>query len=207
MITASFATAKEDPPAMDYEYAQCVLIQHTSNSAVVERSEIPNAGKGVFADRDYDQGEIVAMYFGRQVKKGTRIPKEFFWYVFEMSNGQDLLPDKKCAAKYINDSVNLEQCAAEMVDGIFQVVEPFEQVTDAMISDIFKAFCAKNRDPHPDVLWSPHNLDWLEIGGVVLMTAIEEIKRGDELYIFYGWEYWKSTLVKMIKKEVYKAME
>lgn len=169
-------------------------------------SLIPNSGNGIFTTRNYCKGDTIEEFFGEIFKKGEKVPKKYDLYSYEKKNGDIIGPVDSCMAKYINDAIDLPRCT----DYCFQMIKNYRgKITENIINE-----CVINTlSPVPVDLWYDlderifcgYNTDWNETSdGEVYIVAIRHIKKGDELYLSYGWYYWRRKLAALLK-EKYKA--
>jgi hypothetical protein len=116
----------------------------------VKKSQIPRAGKGLYAKKDFEKGDFICWYMGFLIEN-VMIENEYYDsdYILKLPN-KDLYicaeDEKSCYGRYINDSLSrrVSNCI-------------FEAYTDIYSAGI---------------------------------KAKRKLRKGDELYISYGYEYW-----------------
>lgn len=166
----------------------------TMKDFVVEPSIIEQAGNGVFTKRFIKKGEIIGEYYGTYIKKGEKISDEMSMYLYCNSQDETMIPDRKCKARFINDAIDIDQTIHE----VYQVAlgeSGDKMINSAAIRKAVRIVC----DPYPPVhfseAWSDlYNVDWKEKGKRVFIKSTRDIEEGEELFIFYGMDYWMSEI-------------
>lgn len=173
----------------------------------VAKSLIPNSGNGVFCTAPVKKGDVVGEYFGQTFtsQEWQNIPKELDPYAYETDEKTTIIPDKACICQYINDAIHLDACVNEVLGDMFDVCEKVP--TKSLIKKCVVAFTKRDvvccfQDEYEGVLCN-HNVEWQEKQGRVFLVAISDLEKGQELYVFYGWQYWKHQIVKLICETVF----
>ena len=138
-----------------------------------ERRPSAGRGQGLFALRDFDDGEFVCLYTGilrseKEFKEAIDAGETDGNYVFVLQESEWLTgdgtrmlidgydPDRSSAARYINHSIRRQNCA---------FVQMYEDVS---------------------ILGLHLELDYF----AVHVRTVKRIRRGDELFLDYGEDYW-----------------
>lgn len=159
-------------------------------------SKIPNAGKGLFADRDYKKGEIIGEYYGKFIKDTDRVPKGKELYLFTLDNGKIIVPDNDCMMQYINDAISLDETIQEVLTWF--VSNKRKRIPKWQIYDIVEMVCEELPPITSKNL--KYNVDWKEKGDRLYVRTIRNIKKGQEFYIYYGVYYWTDIVYDMVRK-------
>ncbi len=158
-------------------------------SLEIKASLIPHAGRGLFALRNYAQGEVLALYTGTRTVQGyfdLYHPYLFMWTADGVSKNiiADEDPqDAYHAAQFVNDGsldnlVFLENKAASKKD-----------VEDFAYSYMVRSSDAKTNNVFLDC----HN-------EVCELQALRPIVSGEELLMAYGLDYWLSQTLALYER-------
>ena len=153
-----------------------------SNNVKVKKSEINNAGFGLFAKTDFKKGDYVCMYSGLLVSNHVvkKMSEERGAYVmatdYEDNNGD---------VKHTNiDSYNPESCYGRYANDILDNTRYNIEINSGVFIEIDKRH-----------------------GGLEI-TATKAIKKGAELYLKYGVQYWCSRdRIRHLPKETIERMK
>lgn len=80
----------------------------TKCDLVVKKSQIPDAGVGVFSNNDIVCGTIIGKYEGMKMPADTPLMENELKYTYCVRKGDIIVvPFKNCILRYINDNINL----------------------------------------------------------------------------------------------------
>lgn len=169
----------------------------------VENSLIPNAGKGVFATRNYKEGEIVGEYEGYILKPSEPIPKGLEQYLYCNTNEVTIIPYPTTVCQFINDAIDVEGTSMAILTELWSG----NNMKRKNIQSKIKFFLNRREGAvlyvDPDTcMESDYNVDWYEdlSTNQVFVKCIRDIQEGEELYIAYGWRYWSEFVMKFIRE-------
>lgn len=139
----------------------------------VKQSNIADAGLGAFAAINFDDGEIIGVYEGKKYTQNKIFSGSTMKYVFEY----DLYGYK------------------------FQIV-PSLSCNMRYINDIIHVGKSRFYGQRINQRGIDYNVEWLQYDETVYIRAKREIQMGEELYIDYGDNYWKSYWQKPLSELV-----
>lgn len=118
----------------------------------IKTSEIPNAGRGLFAARAFKKGEIIGFYGGNVTEDTSG---DISYTLTIKVNGN---------AEKIVDAKGIETHDQAKSRGDVHMANDLPEFSNA----------------------------YFTVFG--FMRALEDIEKGEELYVSYGWEYWSEML-------------
>lgn len=156
--------------------------------AEIRSSLIPNAGMGIFATEDIEKGDPICIY------DGVEVPKEFV-------SESDYLQEFPVNGKTIDgfriprSEWGIGQFANDAVGSIFDTNQP---ITSDILEKVTRFFKDKSIESEKkfNVVVNPNG--WL--------LATRFIKKGEELYNYYGINYWLWYNVRNCKKVVWRLI-
>lgn len=150
----------------------------------LSESKIQGAGKGLFTLVPLQKGEILGEYVGLRYKEKElhNLPLsqrdfaiKYEDYAFETSNGTTICPYEDCVFRYANDIVDF--------------------------GFIIQHYKDTRKYQHLEIPELNYNIDWtVDDDDRVWIVASRDIEPDEELYIYYGKQYWRYQLKKYIKK-------
>ena len=163
------------------------------NSVIIKKSSIPGAGMGVFASKNIKKDSIITEYKGKIYKNSNEqklknINKiELDEYTLNLGNGKSIIGDKNCrnvnsCAQLINDRAILDNPQKLIYENANKYIKSIENV----------------------------NCEFVTISGKTYAKAVKDIKKGEELFIHYGYNYWfrpkykKSVTLSKLKNDKLK---
>ena len=84
----------------------------------IRPSTISGAGRGLFATKSYNKGEILGTYHGFVVGKTETVSPEKEDYLFTREDGQVLCPDDGCLLSYANDAIDLHATVESVLEWV-----------------------------------------------------------------------------------------
>lgn len=132
----------------------------------IRDSTISGAGKGVFATIDIPEGTHVCEYTGKVIPTSEDFSDRS--RSFAMKNGNTILGDN--IGSFINDNVQLRPLSYEET----------------------KAFFADRKLPR----YGTHNCKYFEWDGKVFVVTTRDVKKDEELFTDYGFNYWGLRIIK-----------
>ncbi len=126
----------------------------------IKPSRIYGAGNGVFAKRDIRAFEIIQRFYGEEAPSDQVRSYDEELYCFDTGVGYKIYPSPDCIVRYINDTVKLNSFNKKIGRHPIQHNTEFE-------------------------CWKVGPTE-----AYVFVYAIEDIPKGEELYIDYGNSYW-----------------
>ncbi len=118
----------------------------------VKRSQLPGAGKGLFAKIDFSKGDRITEYAGRRRKwKDVKHEDGYNAYLLRLTRTTAIdARNSKSPGRYANDAAGLVK-----IKGL------------------------------------RNNAEYLIYGNKCFIEAIRKIKKGEEIFVSYGKEFWK----------------
>lgn len=158
-------------------------IEEIESTLYVAPSNIEGGGRGVFSSINVPKGEIIAEYKGQIYPPNAQLSDEQIRYSFTFPDYSIIVPYDNTIARYINDTIDLRK-TIQKGDLIYN----------------------KNK----------YNVDWLQIEDEdssnpisnfrLFIVTTKNIKKGDELFIDYGIDYWidwvRNTHKMMVKNNM-----
>lgn len=145
----------------------CVFLIHITMSAIIGNgvqilpSLMPNAGNGLFADRDFKKNELITEYDGPRIDKASA---------------------DKLREKHMHTHIRVVNSQYEYIDGY----------KDVLVGKGGGSFAndATIQKQNNSIYFS--KFDELRGRGRVFLKATKDIKKGEEIYVSYGKDYWRS---------------
>ena len=145
-----------------------------SKNLVQKKSNIRNAGNGLFANKIFRKGDNVAEYFGVPVTKD---------HIYKLYNN-----DKNHYMKEIHPFIRDIDDTRVIVGGMDKninkcgvLVNDFAKLTSTKPSDIKKYIRDSTKNENVAIALG---------GEFPVYRALKRIKKGKEFYAHYGWAYW-----------------
>lgn len=163
------------------------IIPTVGGSVKIANSSIPNGGKGLFAERAFEEKEIVTFYDGAVAQK---VPFK------------EIMDCYKTHARKLGREHTLFGNFTESGEKIDLSEDDYSQVIGKGGGAFLNDGKEKNNCAWYDLYPSSHLLSTTEdpFQIVVLLYALRPIKKGEELFISYGVDYWKNE-DKSMKRE------
>ena len=127
-------------------------------------STISNAGIGVFAKEDIEEDSIIAEYRGTITTLDEQIIRASDKCIILCDD--KIIVGNNCVASLINDAIFFKDSYTH---------EEFKDITDIKKFPLHKNYNCKSS-------WLKHKK--------VFITSIRPIKKGEELFYSYGFNYW-----------------
>jgi SET domain-containing protein len=139
---------------------------------MTEVKEAAERGLGLFAIKDFKKGERISRYVGDRMNKETleRIYGKGVTAPYVMQVGSDSFIDaasKSCPAAFANDAVDLRMLYSLLNKGV-----------------------SKRKAYYKSTNKQARNARMTCYGGKVTLLATRPIKKGEEITISYGPQYW-----------------
>ena len=134
---------------------------------------MPNAGRSTFAKVPFKKGHLVCEYRGKIYKKGNELDD----FAKENADKQMIYIDGHFIIGYPND---VGACVNDIIN--------FKKYSKSDLKQIIL-------DNH--LLMLPnfeYNCIYTMMGNRVVLMATKDIEPGDELFVAYGPDYWKSRM-------------
>ncbi len=128
----------------------------------VKRSLIAGAGRGAFATCDIPKNTVICEYQGTRIPTGSDYTNRD--RSFRIGDGTTIVGTGP--SSYINDGIDFR---------LLTFAETRELFVDRVFPRIFHTNCGF-------VLYQNN----------IFVIALRDISRGDELYAYYGYKYWRS---------------
>lgn len=133
----------------------------------LKESTIAEAGSGVFSHVDIPKGKIIAEYRGKTYSKNKILSAETLKYSFIFPDDTLIVPYHDTIAKYINDTIDLRKTI---------------QVGELMYTkNQYNVRWYQVKDPNSEDPMTNYRL---------FIITTKSIKKGEELFIDYGHQYW-----------------
>jgi hypothetical protein len=176
----------------------------------VKKSNIPNSGLGVFALKDFREGEIIGYYDGKvltdisEKKNNGDYVIKFSKEIFNEKDDEDAKPNKtehvtidgyknpinpNGVIQLCNDNIYVQKIMELIVD--MTRVENDVLIVQRIVLKVLDEMCSQH-----NVYFSHFEDD------KAYYRAIKDINKGDELYNSYGLPYWFSRLNCDVIKDV-----
>jgi hypothetical protein len=170
------------------ENAEYLMVQASlttvGDGVLVRPSTIPAAGSGLFANRDFAKGAPVTGYEGKLIThaEAKRLSKEDRSHVRAHQRQRTALNGKIVAGRPLSPASIQGRGGAAMTNhkkgGKANVV--FDNVDSARYLAQLANWMVSSSNPHPD----PQ-------GRITYLKARRAIRKGEELFVDYGEDYWK----------------
>lgn len=154
------------------------------NGLEVRASSVPAAGMGLFATRNFAKGDPVTEYEGKLIthSEAKQLSKEDRSHVRSHILQRWAINGKIVGGRPISASSLQGRGGGAMVNHVAssKANVVFDHVDSAKFAAEMANWMSSPSSPFPD----PH-------GRITFMRASKPIKKGDELFAYYGKDYWK----------------
>jgi hypothetical protein len=169
------------------DLAKCAVLEHRKNfnidSVELKKSNIPEAGRGVFAIKNIKAGEIITFY-----------PADYICYKYKTGEYVILTSEIAHNAGYNDIDCNFEYCLS--VDNNYSIIgDPRIYNDNRYIGHLINdGYLPSKIDTSVEYYLNSSkksNCCFYSINGLQMaIIATKDINIGEELYISYGHKYW-----------------
>ena len=173
------------------DFAKCAVLEHRNDFKIdnveLKQSNIPGAGRGVFATKNIKVGDLITFY-----------PADYICYKYKTGEYIILTSEIAHKAGYKDTDCNFEYCLR--VDNNYSVIgDPRICNNNTYIGHLINdGYLPSKTDTSVEYYLNSSkksNCCFHSINGLqMVIIATKDINIGEELYITYGHKYWFSRI-------------
>lgn len=164
--------------SQEYGYDPSIYLRKDSDylDLEVKKSLIPNAGNGLFALKDFENEDIIAEFRGPVVDSNTIGDKMFDDEINLVYLNEKYSILCRSIAGFCNDCIKFPQ---KMTKEEYRNWVKYEEI-ETHLDCKYNAFIDIRKNK-------------------AFLVAMQEIKQGEEIHIYYGFDYWDPFFKKIVE--------